>query len=84
MWSLYETTNTVKEHIQEHFLYRHSLAAEQLLEKIKIEKIFGYVQCNIEKPEKLRSNFDNFPTIFKNTLVCMNDIGDLMKSYSED
>ena len=31
-WRLYKTTNTVKQHIREHFLYRRSLAAEQLLE----------------------------------------------------
>ena len=34
-WRLYKTTNTVKQHIREHFPYRRSLAAEQLLEEIK-------------------------------------------------
>ena len=29
----YKTTKTVKQHIREHFPYRRSLAAEQLLEK---------------------------------------------------
>ena len=32
-WRLYKTTNTVKQHIREHFPYRRSLAAEQLLEE---------------------------------------------------
>ena len=32
---LYKITNTVKQHIREHFLYRRSLAAEQLLEEMK-------------------------------------------------
>ena len=83
-WRLYKTTNTVKQHIREHFPYRRSLAAEQLLEEIKKGKLFGYVQCDIEVPENLRSNFINFPPIFKNTLVSKSDIGDLMKNYAEE
>ena len=61
-----------------------SLAAEQILEEIKKGKLFGYVQCNIEVPEILRSNFDNFSPMFKNTLVSKNDIDDLMKTYAEE
>ena len=83
-WRLYKTTNNVKQHIREHFPYRRSLAAEQLLEEIKNGKLFGYVQCDIEIPEILRSKFDNFPPIFTNTLVSKNDIGDLMKTYAEE
>ena len=82
-WRLYKTTNTVKQHIREHFPYRRSLAAEQLLEDIKKGKLFAYVQCDIEVPEILRSKFDNFPPMFRNTLVSKNDIGGLMKTYAE-
>ena len=81
---LYETTNTVKQHIREHFPYRRSLAAEQLLEEIKKGKLFGYVQCDIEVAENLRSKFNNFPPIFKNTLVSKSDIGDSMRKYTEE
>ena len=83
-WRLYKTINTVKQHIREHFPYRRSLAAEQLLEEIKKGKLFGYVQCDIEVPENLRSKFVNFPPVFKNTLVSRSDIGDLMKTYAEE
>ena len=83
-WRLYKITNTVKQHIRELFPYRHSLAAEQLLEEIKKGKLFGYVQCDIEVPENLRANFANFPPIFKNTLVSKSDNGDLMKNYAEE
>ena len=83
-WRLYKTTNTVEQHIGEHFPYRRSLAAEQLLEEIKKGKLFGYVQCDIEVPENLTSTFDSFPPIFKNTLNGRNDIGDLMKNYGEE
>ena len=56
-WRLYKTTKTEKQHIRKHFPYRRSLAVEQLLEEIKKGKLFGYVQCDIEVPENLRSNF---------------------------
>ena len=42
------------------------------------------MQCDIEVPEKMRSKFDNFLPIFKNTLVSKSDIGDLMKNYAEE
>ena len=38
----------------------------------------------MEVPEKIKAKFSNFPPIFKNTLVSKNDIGDLMKTYSEE
>ena len=78
-WRLYKTTN-----IREHFPYRLTLAAEQLLEEIKEGKFFGYVQCDIEVPGNLRANFANCPPISKNTLVSKSDIGDLMKNYAEE
>ena len=83
-WRLYETSNTDKQHIRKHFPYRRSHAAEQLLEEIKEGKIFGYVQCDFDVPENLRSKFVNFPLLFKDTLVSKNDIGDLMNTYAEE
>ena len=45
--------------------------------------LFGYVQCDVEIPEKLRANFANFHPIFTNTLVSKNNNDDLMKTYAE-
>ena len=81
---LYKTTNTVKQHIPQHFLYRRSLAAEQLLQEIKKGRLFGYVQCDIAVPEKVKAYFANLPPFFKNTSVSKNDIGELMKMYAEE
>ena len=64
-WRLYKTANTGKQNIREHFPYRLSLAAEQLLEEIKKGKFFGNVQCDIEVPENRRANFANFLPISK-------------------
>ena len=68
-WRLYKTTTNVKLHIRGNSLNRRSLTEQQLLEGIKKGNLFGYVQCEIEVPEKLRENFSNFPPIFKKTLV---------------
>ena len=51
---------------------------------MKKGKFFSYVQCDIELPENLRSNFVNFPPVFKNTSVSKSDTGDLMKTYAEE
>ena len=82
-WRVYKATTNVKLHIRKNFPNRRSLTEQQLLEGIKKGSLFGYVQGDIEVPENLRVNFANFPPIFKNTLVSMNDIGDLMKMYTE-
>ena len=82
-WRLYKTNNNVKKHFRENFLYRRSLAAEELKE-MKNRKIFGYVQCYVEVPQILRAIFTFFPPVFKNTLANKNDICDLMKTYPEE
>ena len=51
---------------------------------MKKGKLFGYVQCDIEVPENLRSTFINFASMFKNTLVSKSVFGDLMKNYAEE
>ena len=83
-WRLYKTTNTVEQHIREHFPYRRSLATVQLLEEIKGGKLFGNLQCDIEVPANLRSKLVKFPPIIKNTLISKSDIGDLMTNYAEE
>ena len=51
---------------------------------MKEGKFFGYVQCDIEVPENLRSKFDNFLPIFKETLVSKSDNENLIKNYAEE
>ena len=77
---LYRTTTSVKLRIREIFPDRRSLTKHQLLEGIKKKNLFGYVQCDLERPGNWRANFCSIPPIFRNTLVSKNDIGDLMKT----
>ena len=54
--------------------------------KIRDGLIFGYLECDIEVPEDLRSTgmLDDFPQIFKNIEVLKHDIGEYMRSYAEE
>ena len=83
-WRFCKTTTNVKIHIRENFPYRRSLIEHQLSEGIRKGNLRAYVQCHIEVPENLRAHFANFPPIFRNTSVSRNDIGDLMKTSSEE
>ena len=80
LWRLYKTTTIVKLQIRENFPNRRWFTEHQLLERRMKGNLFGYVQCDFEVHETLRANFANFPTIFKNTLLSKNDIGDLMQT----
>ena len=51
-WRLYKTATYVKLHIREKFPHKRSLTEHQLPQGIKKGNFFGYVQCNIEVPEK--------------------------------
>ena len=82
-WSLYKTIASVKSHLRENFPYRRPLSEEGLLQGIIDGRLFGYVQCDIEVPERLRSYFSHFPPVFKNTVVSREDIGPLMREYAE-
>ena len=82
-WSLYKTDASVKNHLREAFSYKRPLSEEQLFEGNIDGQLFGYVQCDNEVPEHLRSYFSNFPPIFKNTVVSREDIGNLMREDAE-
>ena len=47
-----------------------------------MDHFLGSVLCNLIVPNQLKSEFANFPPIFKNTVVGKNDIGDYMKKYA--
>ena len=56
---------------------------ETLLKRIEEDKLFGYVQCDLDFPEELYERFANFPPTFKNTNVGREDIGDFLREYAE-
>ena len=56
----------LKNHVRKNFTYKLHLSSETLLTRIHEDKLFVYVQCDLEVPEELRERFANFPPIFKN------------------
>ena len=82
-WNLYKMTTCVKEHLRGSLPYKRPMREKILLEQIRSDKLFGYVQCDIEVPEELKKKIANFPPIFKNTNVDRHDIASLMQVYAE-
>ena len=56
---------------------------QQILEAIQEGSLFGLVECDIKVPEHMKDYFSEMTPIFKNTKVCLDDIGEAMKKYSE-
>ena len=83
-WEQFKTNENLKLHIRNNFPYQRPLTQNMLLQRITEEKLFGYVQCDLEVPLHLRDKFANFPPIFKNCHVGRDDIGNLMKAYAEE
>ena len=81
--SLYKSDESVESHLRENFPSRRPLSEVQLLQGIIDGRLFGYVQCETEVPEYRRDYFSNFHPRFKNTVVSRDDIGNLMKQYTE-
>ena len=78
-----QKNSMLKNHVRKHFPYKLPLSSETLLMRIHEDKLFGYVQCDLEVPEELRERFANFPPIFKNCDVGRENIGKFMLDYAE-
>ena len=65
------------------FTYKRPSSEKRLRQRVNDGKIFGYSQCDIEVPQRLRRYFPNFPPLL-NTFVFRNeDNGPLIKEYAE-
>ncbi|KAG2774346.1 hypothetical protein PC129_g7755 [Phytophthora cactorum] len=57
-----------------------------IVEDIKADKIFGFLECDIHTPERLKEYFSEMTPIFKNTLIDCTDetiIGSHMYEYNQ-
>ena len=77
-WDQVQKSSILKDHVRKNFPYKLPLSSETLLTRIHEDKLFGYVQCDLEVPEKLRERFASFPPIFKNCDVGRENIGKFM------
>ena len=83
-WDQFKNNVDVKNHVRTHFPFKRPLSANSLVQNIRNEKMFGYVQCDLSVPDEFKAKFSNFPPIFKNIDVSRNDIGEYMKTYAEE
>ena len=83
-WDQFKNNVDVKNHVRTHFPFKRPLSTNSLVQNIRNEKMFGYVQCDLSVPDELKAKFSNFPPIFKNIDVSRNDIGEYMKTYAEE
>ena len=66
-WTKVKNDPTTKQFIRTNFPYKLPLTHDNLLNQIRTGSLFGYVQCDLEVPDELKSKFADFPPIFKNT-----------------
>ena len=55
----------------------------QLLQAVRDNTLFGFVECDLHVPDHLKPTFAECPPIFKNTTVSRDDIGPTMATYAE-
>ena len=65
------------------FPYKLPLSTKTLLTRIHKDKIFGYVQCDLEVPDELRERAAIFPPIFQNFNVWREKIGKFKLEYAK-
>ena len=63
-----------QEHIKQYNL-------SQLEQDILNDKLFGFVQVDIETPEHLKEYFKEMTPIFKNAKIKFDDIGEYMQKF---
>ena len=62
---------------------RPLITVETLIEKILADELFGLVQCDVHVPDHLKSYYAQFPPVFKNAEVSLEDVGPHMKALCE-
>ena len=76
-WDQFKNNVDVKNHVRTHFPFKRPLSTNSLVQNIRNETMFGYVQCDLSVPDVLEAKFFNFSPIFKNIDVTRNDIGNI-------
>ena len=56
---------------------------EEILDDIRDEKVFGFAKVDIHVKDEDISKFSEFPPIFKNTEIKIDDIGEHMQEYCQ-
>ena len=82
-WKQVKDDKDIRERLKKNFPFRKPLSEQQIMQQIKNNTLFGYVQCDLSVPKPLQNDFKYFSPIFKNCFVSRDDIGEYMKTYAE-
>ena len=63
---------------------RKSMTEQDVLNMVRTGELFGLVKVDIFTPDHLKDRLDEFPAIFKNCEVGIDDVSPLMRRYCED
>ena len=54
---------------------RSTIPLDKFIDMVVEKDLYGLVECNIHVPDHLKSYYSQFPPIFKNVDVSINDVG---------
>ena len=77
----------IKAYLKQHRTHTHFkkyLNQNQIIQYIQDDRLFGFVECDIEVPDHLKDYFSEMTPIFKNTEVSLNDVGQHMQEYAKE
>ena len=60
-----------------------AINTDTIVQAVLDKTLFGLVYCDLHVPDDLKTRFKDFPPIFKNTDVTIDDIGPHMREYAE-
>ena len=89
-WETVKGDESVKIHVRNNFPFKLPLTQESLLTKIREDKLFGYVQCDLEVPDGLNTSSRTFHQSLKTLmlveqiLVIISGIMQLITIYSSN
>ena len=61
-----------------------SCTMQDVITGVNSDEIFGFVKLSIKVPEELIPKYSEFPPIFKNVEIKLEDIGDVMQKFCKD
>ncbi|XP_071847518.1 uncharacterized protein [Apostichopus japonicus] len=64
--------------------FKNKLTEDQIIRAIQDNQLFGFVECDIHVPDKLKPIFAEMCPIFKNTNISRENIGEHMKQFAEE
>lgn len=64
------------------FLQKKTVTKEEILEAVKTDMFYGFIECDIHVPKSLEFDFSEMPPIFKHVTLSRNDLSDEMRAFS--